>query len=320
MNCRYKFGLITSASEDSAVAIRPESEGPDDFVVVTVSVFDFSCIVCNHPEATGLLLDSSKGQVINSTVFAEETNTRGTGVHVSDGNGAGFNLSNNRMTIPYGNQYHGTGNCTGLQLGDANSTKVLHNTFDLSFHAPRAAHFDKTTRRYVAEDGFVGENAVGARIHAQRNYLTLSMFGTRDNTIVAMSLPNGVTNNARVPSNRIISNWPTGFSIDTPPVPPSGETLVNRTSHAVQLIIVEPGEVSAWTITDCGSTAPRIPYNLSLVDNSASEPPPPDEEREPVSQTIENGPVAGQTMLLEPGDGVAFNYTEPPVWRWKGYH
>ena len=333
MNCRYKFGLVTSASADPTVAIRPETAGPDDFTVVTASVFDFSCVVCNHPEATGLLLDSSKGQIINSTFFAEETNTRGTGVHLSDGDGKGFNLSNNHMTIPYGNQYHGTGNSTGLRLGDPNSDKVLHNRLELSFHAPRAAHFDEETRRYVTVAGFVGENAVGADIFAQRNYLTLSMFGprepgkdivfepsARDNTIIALSLPNGVTNNARVPSNRIITNWPTGFSLETPAVPPSGEGLANRTSHAVQVIIVEPGEVSSWSLADCGSTAPRVPYNLSLVDNSAPEPPPPDAERQPDSQAIDSGFFAGQTVMLEPGDEISITYSQPPVWRWKGYN
>ena len=76
----------------------------------------------------------------------------------------------------------------------------------------------------------------------QRNKLTLSCFGkrepgcdllfgpdSRDNTIFALSLPNGVTNRAAVPSDKVIPNWPIGFDIETPPVPARGDFLVNRT-------------------------------------------------------------------------------------------
>ena len=87
MNCRYKFGLVSSGSPDAVVAIRPENPGPDDFTCVTASVFDFACAVSSHPRGTGILLDSSHGPIVNSKLFAEETNTRGTGLHLSDGNG-----------------------------------------------------------------------------------------------------------------------------------------------------------------------------------------------------------------------------------------
>ena len=331
MNCRYKYGLIGSRSQDAVVAIRPETPGPDDFICVTASVFDFACAVSNHTEGTGILLDSSHGPIVNSRLFAEETNTRGTGLHLSDGNGSGHNLSNNTIEILYGNQYHATGNCTGLRLGDPQSDKVLHNKLSLSFHSPRGAYFDEQTRRYVTIDDFVGENAIGASISAQRNLLTLSCFGprqpgcdivfeegARDNTVMALSLPNGVTNRAEVPSNKIITNWPAGFSVETPPVPPSGEPVVNRTSHTVQVLIVEPGEVSSWTLADCGSTAPLVPFNLSLADSHRQEPRQPGAPREPSSQTISGRFYAGQMIVLEPGDAMALIYEAPPVWRWKG--
>lgn len=331
MNCRYKFGLITSAAPEAVVAIRPETPGPDDFTVVTASVFDFGCAVSNHPEGTGILLDSSRGPIVNSKLFAEETNTQGTGMHLSDCDGKGHIISNNSVEILYGNQCHATGNCTGLQLGDPGTENILHNRLALSFHAPRGAHFDEKTKRYVTVEGLVAENAIGADICAQRNQLTLSFYGqrhpgqdiifeegARDNTITALSLPNGVTNKARIPSNRIITNWPAGFSVDTPPVPPSGKPVVNTSSHTVQVFIVEAGQVSSWTVADCGSTAQLIPYNLSLVDNLTDTPKPPGAQRESQSQTIASGLYAGQTVLLEPGDEISFDYSEPPVWRWKG--
>ena len=331
MNCRYKFGLVSSGSPDAVVAIRPENPGPDDFTCVTASVFDFACAVSSHPRGTGILLDSSHGPIVNSKLFAEETNTRGTGLHLSDGNGSGHNLGNNTIEILYGNQYHATGHCAGLRLGDPESDKIRHNRLALSFHAPRAAHFDEETRRYVTVEDFVADDAFGAVISAQRNLLTLSCFGprrpgcdvvfekgARDNTVVALSLPNGVTNRAEVPSNRIVCNWPAGFSVETPEVPPSRVPVVNRSSLPVQVLIVEPGEVRSWTLADCGSTAPLAPFNLSLADSHGRRPAEPGPEREAGSQTIAGPLHAGQVILLEPGDAVSFNYEVPPVWRWKG--
>ena len=86
----------------------------------------------------------------------------------------------------------------------------------------------------------------------------------------------------------------------------------------MQVLIVEPGEVSSWTIADCGSTAPLAPFNLSLADSHGPRPAEPGPEREPGSQTIWGPLYAGQTILLEPGDAVSFVYDVPPVWRWKG--
>jgi hypothetical protein len=330
MNCRYKFGLITSGAPEAVVCIRPETPGPDDFTVVTASVFDFSAIVSGHPQGTSLMLDSSAGLIVNSRIFAEETNSTGTGVYITDAGGRGQWISNNHIQIIYGNQYHAGERCTGLRLGDPGSTKILHNTLSLSFHAPRGAYFDTQARAYVARDDFLPERAVGADLFAQRNSLTLTFYGkrapghdivfepeARDNTVFAMTLPNGITNLAAVPTNRVIPRWPAGFDVETPAVPPSGQTVVNRTSFTVQAMILHPGRVSAWTITDAGSTAQFMPYNVSLVDNLTRPPRPVTPPRPPASQTIPAGLTAGQTFLLEPGEQVSFIYAEAPAWRWK---
>ena len=330
MNCRYKFGLVTSSSPDPVVCIRPETPGPDDFIVITACVFDFSAVVSSHPRGTSILLDSAHGPIINSRIAAEETNSQGTGVRISDAAGSGQWISNNQIQVMYGNQYHGTGACVGLQLGEPGSTKIVHNRLEMSYHAPRGAHFDEASRRYVTVEDFAPRGAVGAAIHAQRNKLTLSCFGrrepgcdivfgadSRDNTIFALNLPNGVTNLAAVPTDKVIPNWPVGFDIETPPVPVSGDLLVNRTSHTVQVLMVSAGEVSQWSLGDSGSTAQGVPANLSLVDNLSGTPPDLPDDRPGQEQVIAAGLHAGQTFILEPGDRVRFVYTEAPTWRWK---
>jgi len=159
MNCRYKFGLITSQSKDAVVCIRPETGGPDDFVVVTASLFDFSAVVSGHPDGTGILIDASNGPITNCKIFAEEANTQGIGVYVTDGGGAGHGISNNHVHVMYGNQYHGRGHSTGLRLGDPGSRQIVHNQFEMSLHAPRGVHFDPQTKRYVSAEDFVPVDA-----------------------------------------------------------------------------------------------------------------------------------------------------------------
>ena len=184
-------------------------------------------------------------------------------------------------------------------------------------------------RRLVTLDNFTPPNAIGADIHAQRNRLTLSFFGirnpghdiifepdARDNTIIAMNLPNGITNNATSPTNRIIPNWPVGFDVATPDFPASGQPLVNTTSYSVQIIILTAGEIDQWTITDAGSTLQTTPFNLSLVDNLMRPPRPLQPPRPSASQTITGGLFPGQTLILKPGEQIRFDYSKPATWRW----
>jgi hypothetical protein len=329
MNCRYKFGLVVSQAPEAAVCIRPRTPGPDDFVVVTASLFDFSAVVSGHPQGIGIQLDSTHGPIVNSRVFAEETNTQGIGVYFTDCGGAGHWLSDNHVQVLYGNQYHGTGEAEGLRLGDPGSRKIVHNRLDLSFHAPRGAHFDPETRRYVTVDGFVSATAVGARIHAQRNRADLAFFGARapghdlvferdarDNTVFVYDLPNGLTSRAAVPTNRVVPNWSIGYGVATPPIPASGVWLTNDACFTVQVLFVDPGEVSEWTLGDPDPAPESVPPNLSLIDGLGPEPPIP-QPPAPPAQRIEGGLHPGQSLVLEPGDRLSFTYTRPPVWRWK---
>jgi hypothetical protein len=327
MNCRYKLGLIVTQSKGAAVRIKPETPGPDDFVVVTASVFDFSAL-CSH--GTGLVIDSSNGPIINSQIVAEETNTLGRGVYVTDG-GAKNWISNNLIHVVYNQQYHATGDCVNLEVGDPGSDHVVHNRFDMSMHAPKGAFFDETTKRYTTPAGFeVPEDAVGAEINAQNNLFTLVAYGkrapgkdiifqpgARENTVFALNLPNGVTSNARIPTNRIIPNWPVGFGVSTPPLPPSGEYITNTTPYTVQALILTAGEVSEWTLVEAERMAAPTPFNLSIVENLKQAQSPTGSAMPGTSQTITAGLFPGQSIILEPGEKVAFTYEEAPAWRWK---
>jgi hypothetical protein len=317
MNCRYKLGLIASNSKDPAVWIRPETPGPDDFTVITASVFDFSAVCSGHPQGTAIRVDSTKGPIINCKIFAEEFNSPGIGVHLTDARGAGHSIANNHIQVMFGNQGHSQGHCAGLRLGDPGSRHILHNRVEMSLHAPQGAHFDETKKKYVVRDGLLPQDAIGADVFAQGNFLSLAFYGkrppgedivfepeSRDNTVFAFSLPNGITNKATIPNNKIIPNWPVGFGIATPAVPATGEFAVNSHPYTVQVIILDAGEVSQWTLADPGPASPAVAGKPGPAGRSES-------------QTISGGLTPGQTILLAPGDRVRFTYAKAPAWRWK---
>jgi len=326
MNCRYKFGLIVCESDGAAVRIKPETPGPDDFVVVTASEFDFSAVVA---KGTGIVIDASEGSIINSRILAEETNTQGIGVHIADA-GGGHRFSNNIVHVMYTNQYHATGVSTGLRVGDPGCDGILYNRFETSLHAPRGAYFDEETKRYtVPEDFTPPENAIGADIFAQSNQFSLTFYGkrapgsdvvfepeARDNTVFVFNLPNGVTNRATVPNNRVVPNWPIGFGLATPPVPVTGTYAINTTSYLVQILIVDPGDVREWTVAGVEGSVAMAPFNLSLVESIG-----PRQGAGPVAteacQTISAGLTPGQTIILEPGERIKLEYERAPRWRWK---
>ncbi|RPI85054.1 MAG: hypothetical protein EHM41_11820 [Chloroflexi bacterium] len=295
MNCRYHFGLIVTEANGAGVRIKPTTAGPDDMVVVVGSVFDFSAVVSH---GTGIMLDSSQGSIAQSVFIAEETNTMMRGVYLT-----GRAVANNIIRVMFINQNHATGDAVGLQLGDSESTNISNNRIEMSFHAPRGVYLDRETMKYTAPKDFIPPTgAIGAQIFGRNNLMYLNFNGkrspgrdivfeepARDNTTFLYNLPNGLTNNARYPNNRIIPNWTVGYGVDTPPVPDSNETLVNRSCFTVEILILNSGKVSSWSLADV-------------------------EGRE---QVVNAGLFAGQTVLLEPGDRIGFEYSEPPAWRWK---
>ena len=302
MNCRYKFGLIASASDGAAVRFKPETPGPDDFVVITASVFDFSA-ACSR--GTGILIDISEGPIVNSKIFAEETNTFSKGVYIQDDGSGKGSFSNNWLQVMFTNQCHATEDAIGFRIGDPGSSKISHNRFFSSLHAPTGVYFDEETKRFTTPEVFEpSAGAIGADIFAQNNRFEFAFHGSRapgndiifeaearDNTVSVWNLPYGITNKAKIPTNRIIQNEPVGFNVVTPAVPASGAYLVNTSAYLVEVFILTPGQVLDWTIVDAGGNA----------------------------QTLAAGFSAGQTFLLEPGDKIKFNYTDAPTWRWRAF-
>jgi len=328
MNCRIKLGLLTSASKDGCtVRIKPTTPGPDDFTVITASVIEFSA-VCSM--GTGIVIDSSDGIIVNSRIFAEETNTRDVGVYLTDNGGKGFPIANNQITVMFGNQMHADDNSTGIRVGDPGTSKIFNNRIEGSYHAPRGAYLDEATGKYLTPEEYVPEHAIGASIYAQRNEFHSSFYGTRgpghdivfeadarDNTVYADNLPNGVTNTAVHPTNRVVPNWPVGFDLPTPDVPGSGQTLVNRNPYTAQIIVLDPGDVASWTLTDSGSTPQKLSRNLSLADNLNRRDWTRPDDRPSTSVTIPAGLTSGQTITLEPGDALELDYSKAPTWTWK---
>ena len=92
---------------------------------------------------------------------------------------------------------------------------------------------------------------------------------------------------------------------------------MNTTPYTVQIIILTPGIVSNWTLTDAGSTQQTYPRSLSLADNLKRPQLSPPLPRPSNTQTISAGLFAGQTVILEPGEEIQFTYSEVPTWRWK---
>jgi len=235
MNCHYKLGLIVSASSGVGVRIAPQTPGPDDISVVESSEFEFSAI-CSR--GTGVMLSAEEGPILNGRFFAEETNTGKRAVFLTGTRG----IINNSIEVMYNNQYHAVAPCICLQVGDLKSKNITHNRFQMSVYAPVGLYLDPVTKRFeVLEDSEIYEGTTGAQIFAQNNQFTLSFYGrkrppgtdvifeasAKDNTIRALNLPNGITNNATTPTNRIILSRPAGFAVSTPPFPGSGKTLVN---------------------------------------------------------------------------------------------
>ena len=237
MNCRYKFGKIISQHSDGPVVhLKPETKGPDNFSVITASVFEFNVVVGAggawpgegvRGKGTGICLDSSSGGIHYNRIFSIETVGCDKGVYLKSSR-----VHNNEIHVLFSHI-----NTTHLQIG----------------HTGAIPTRNRITMDMIDSEGIPG--SVGVDLFGQRNLLTLNVTRTeegknivfepeaKDNLIVAMNLPNGITNHATTPTNRIIPCWSVGFSIATPPFPASGEVVVNRYPYPVDVLILTAGTV-----------------------------------------------------------------------------
>jgi hypothetical protein len=181
----------------------------------------------------------------------------------------------------------------------ANDIKVIMNHLSnvpVLFGEPGAAalrdnHISMSVEAYI-----------GLRIFGNNNFIEL--LGTqiesgpeiifeadaRDNIVRTTSPLKSVLDKSKKATNRILSCAPVGCALETPAFPASGTALVNRTAYVVEAAILKPGAVSSWEETDANGSTMKFDAGLSV----------------------------GQHFTVEPGDSVKFQYTQAPVWRWKG--
>jgi len=278
MNCHIKLGLVVaSRSPDNVVHVFPTTKGPDEFRCVVASTFEFNGMVgagdvwgkpgCVQ-KGTGLNLDSTGGGGIQGNKFLlKEINACAVGVDIGPGaNSNHFDITWCHLTT------------LAMRIGENVSESMI---------------------RLGCSGGVDG--AAGVQIFGRRNFLTLTAHAqdpgknvvfeapAQHNLIYAVSLDNGITNNATVPTNRIVTSWPIGFSIETPAVAASGTPVVNRHPYGVEVNVTAAGQVSRWSKTDANGTA----------------------------LTFTGGLFPGQSFVLDPGDSVTFEYSQRPEWRWK---
>ncbi len=290
MDCAYRFGLITSPADGAVVRFAPRAPVPiDGMTVLTDSVFEFSSLVgggrfdlqlkrvVQPPRGAGILLDATRGSIVYNRIFAVAVLLCETGVAFESGPGS---VAHNHIHVLHNHQ-----NAVGLRMGteDTRPGAVAFNRLDLSLNAEDVP------------------DAVGAVVAGRGNVLTLDSArmapgrdvvltaGARDNVIHALSAPSGVTRLSPPAGNRILAPTPGGFALASPPVPPSGTIATNEHHGPVEVLILDSGDASAWTLGDAAGTAQRV----------------------------QAAPRVGERFLLEPGAGLGFEFTSPPTWRWR---
>ena len=280
-NCEFKFGLLVAhaAPDGSAVMkVRPKTARPDGLVGVSNSSF---------------LINAHVG---GGSSWGEGVIGRGTALHLDGSLGP---IENNHFITMEINACD-----TGflLEQGDINNN-LFECPFDHITNNMLVVNTGTKNRFNVLFDpGGVGGTVIGANLNGgQENIYTLVydgagystglIFGNgaRDNLVYAMDLPN-IVNNALEATNRVVPLSPVGFNIGTPTFPSSGAYLENRTSYTVVATIKSSGDVSSWELRDSNGNG----------------------------QTIEATLHTGQSIYLEPGDQVLFNYsTTTPDWSWR---
>jgi hypothetical protein len=288
MSCRFKFGLIVAPTEGAVVRIKPESKGPDDFIVTTASTFEFNAIVGGGsvfndgkkaPIGSGLVLDASNGPIVYNKFYLTEMIACDVGLQLTcgpEGNEKSA-VAMNRFEIPFLHLCK-----THMQIGDERA-RVAGNIFDV-----------------VVDGGGVPES-IGMRLFGKDNVFTLRLVnipegngvifeGPAERNRIEMVYPaSGYTNNAAKPNNVIVPQVSAGFGIETPSVPASGEALVNRTPFNVEVLVTAAGEVTGWTLTDTNGASQDFAASWSV----------------------------GQRFPLAPGEAITVTYTAAPTWRWR---
>lgn len=280
MSCRIKLGLVVSQSDGTVVRLQPRTKGPDKFSTITTSVFEINAIVGGgsvfpgegvRGKGTGLLFDGASGSITFNKFQINEIVACDIGLALRAG-------TNNTIELPFLHLCN-----THLVLGEEQG---------------RGAEFNRI-QTTIDSEGI--RDSAGAVINGQNNRLSLNIIrtdadknvifetGARDNVIEAMALPQGITSRAKHPTNRIKLSVPLGFGINTPAVPPSGKELQNKSPFLSEIIILDPGEVREWVLSDAHGDSEGI--------------------RAPLRP--------GERFTLAPGESIRILYDRAPTWRWR---
>lgn len=280
MNCMFRFGHIQAPNLQSGNVVRfyPITCGPD-------------CGGINTPIGTSCIMHFSSitgggGMVGNDVV----------------GKGDGLQLDG---PVVHGKMIIGkiSGCQTAIKInGGTNNTIECLSTEACNTHLQMngGSHFRIKTAMLSNDDLTVIGADLQAGDHCVYDLTWLDSFGSgnalnitsgsSNSLINAVNLsPDGISNGST--SNTVIKSvLPVGFSITTPGVASSGSYRYNTTGYIVVATILTPGGATSWTVVDSTGTG----------------------------STISATPLPGQTILLEPGDRVKFNYTTtPPTWAWR---
>ncbi len=281
MSCRIKLGLVVAQTDGAVIRFKPETKGPDNFSVITASVFEFNAAVGggkvfpevgNRGRGIGLWLDGANGPILNNRISLVEPIACDKAVYATG------QCLNNHMQFTFTHLSN-----TGLDLGSEPGSTFQRN---------------RVTARLDSQ-GIDG--AVGAVIGGENNLFDLDFSpgdkgvnirfasNAKANRVTALNLPGKIENLAETPTNLVVANSGPGFSIETPPVPASGEALVNRQPFVVEILFTEPGDVKSWTLTTAGAGG----------------------------QAFAGALHTGQAVRLEPGDSLRMEYGKAPAWRWR---
>jgi hypothetical protein len=289
MSCLYRLGLIVSQSDGAVVRMRPDTAGPDRFKVITSTEFVFNALVGgggawpggeahkneldkkHQWKGVGLWLDAAPGPIDGNKITVVETVGCNVGLLVTG--------SATRNTIEEVNIHL----CSNhVQIGEASHPRPNDNRVEA----------------FMDSQGI--DPTSGARIFGSRNLLVLStrqtpksvdlvFEPTAHGNIAILHSPFRVDDRSTKHTNRVLAPGDS-VALETPPVPTSGGVCQNLQAYAVEVRIIDPGDVKAWT-----------------------------ETQGPESGWTEfKGPLAaGQSFVLNPGDAIRLDYTRAPTWRWK---
>lgn len=288
MSCHYRFGLIVCISDGAVVRLRPTSEGPDRFRVITSTEFVFNALVGGGGAWPG-------GEAYNSELDQQHRWT-GTGLHLDAGEGA---IDANKITV-----LETVGCETGLLLTGRTSRNTIEETnIHLCMHHLRIGDERDSTPCDNRIQAFMDCQGIrpssGARIFGSRNMVTLSSRPgmtefdlqfeppAEDNLVLVHSVAK-VIDRSTTHTNQRITSGPLE-KLTSPEVPLSGSLCRNTHPFRVDIRIVTPGTVDRWS----------------------------EETRSGEITGIEGPLYAGQGITLNPGEGIRLHYSEAPRWRWK---